>query len=213
MCKYGAAMGRRGYTPPGSESVFTANIRRVYLDSGGYERGDGCTYWGIGAPLYRVTSDDFDGIDYHERASDRADAIRKVLVSYPAARIVGTKRAPLPVEGGERIRSLSCESSEGTRYRLDVYDCTHLGPVNGYTPRLCVRRLGYVFRIVDGATLAAAWSIDPSMYGAMDRLADDSEAMARALLTRAWSQGGCPDDGPGFIVDHDASPDFGEVSK
>jgi hypothetical protein len=44
----GASMGRRGRNEPGGDSKFT--LRRVPVDSGGYDRGG--AYWGIGSPLY-----------------------------------------------------------------------------------------------------------------------------------------------------------------
>lgn len=47
-CKFGAPMGRSDIGKrPDNVRVF---CRRVYLDSGGYDKGG--AYWGTGAPLY-----------------------------------------------------------------------------------------------------------------------------------------------------------------
>lgn len=65
-------------------------IRRVHLDSGGYDRNG--TYFGHGAPLYWVSSPDSD-IDFMERGFSRNHVAAKVASRYPNAKIHGLKKA------------------------------------------------------------------------------------------------------------------------
>lgn len=72
--KYGAPMGRYtgpSYLDPGASPVY---LRRVRLDSGGYDSGG--AYWGFGQPLY--CAQDQDGNTVILRASCR-DAAKRVL--------------------------------------------------------------------------------------------------------------------------------------
>lgn len=62
-CKYGAPMGR-GHSPLAG---IKTHLRRVGLDSGGYDRGG--AYWGTGEPLW-VAWDD-DGGEVYLRALSR----------------------------------------------------------------------------------------------------------------------------------------------
>lgn len=77
----GAALGRRELfgDPEFSGRIY---LRKVRLDSGGYDTNG--TYFGIGAPLYWYASADGD-IDGVLRAADRASARAKVLEQYPRA--------------------------------------------------------------------------------------------------------------------------------
>jgi hypothetical protein len=59
-------------------------LRRVYLNTGGYEYGRVGRYFGIGAPLYRYTSDDGDTVGYL-RAHYRSNARAIVLGRNPGA--------------------------------------------------------------------------------------------------------------------------------
>lgn len=71
-CKYGAPMGRHGSRAGQPDKL---HLRRVRLDSGGYDSGG--AYWGIGAPLYEVFDDDGEYSDYF-RASSR-DAAKAII--------------------------------------------------------------------------------------------------------------------------------------
>ncbi len=82
----GAAMGRHTYA---GEPAFAGRlyVRRVRLDSGGYDPNG--TYFGSGPgtlPLYWVASEDCE-IDRMLRARDRAEAVAQVRALYPAARV------------------------------------------------------------------------------------------------------------------------------
>jgi hypothetical protein len=69
---YGAQMGRSPL-PEHKLPFDTADklrLHRVYLDSGGYDKGG--AYWGIGLPLYYA--EDQAGRFRYLRAEDRADA-------------------------------------------------------------------------------------------------------------------------------------------
>jgi len=80
----GAALGRPTIQDASTDFAERLFLRRVRLDSGGYD-GNG-TYFGIGAPLYWVASEDGD-IDYMLRAGDRETARGKVLARYPKAKV------------------------------------------------------------------------------------------------------------------------------
>ncbi|MCD8261136.1 MAG: hypothetical protein LUD15_06300 [Bacteroides sp.] len=49
-CRYGAPMGRGGTGTDKPDKDKKVYCRRVYLNSGGYDRGG--AYWGFGSPLY-----------------------------------------------------------------------------------------------------------------------------------------------------------------
>lgn len=78
----GAALGRATYEGDRNYSG-KLYLRRIRLDSGGYDVNG--TYFGHGGPLFWCASDDTT-IDFMLRASDRKDAKRKVLETYPHAR-------------------------------------------------------------------------------------------------------------------------------
>jgi hypothetical protein len=80
----GAALGRPTVKDEGKDFQGRISIRRVRLDSGGYDKNG--MYFGHGAPLYWCASED-GGIDFMLRAGDREAAREKVLKDYPKARI------------------------------------------------------------------------------------------------------------------------------
>jgi hypothetical protein len=83
--QYGAQMGRSytaEYSVPEDYSG-KLHIRRVRLDSGGYDKGG--AYWGHDAPLWCIWGDSEDGADVltsYRRASSR-DAVKAM---FPNAR-------------------------------------------------------------------------------------------------------------------------------
>jgi hypothetical protein len=79
--KYGAQMGR--YTGPDylCEESGRMYLRRVRIDSGGYDQGG--AYWGLGAPLYECQ--DQDGNTRIFRARDRDAAKAAIRADFPAA--------------------------------------------------------------------------------------------------------------------------------
>ena len=80
-CKYGAPMGR--YTGPDylDESAGKIYLRRVYINSGGYDAGG--AYWGLGAPLWEAQDQDGNGRIF--RARDRDGAKADILADSPDA--------------------------------------------------------------------------------------------------------------------------------
>ena len=80
--KYGAPMGR--HTGPDFLDVDAGRLylRRVRLDSGGYDCGG--AYWGLGAPLWEALDQDGNGRIF--RARDRTDAKRLICQDFPGAR-------------------------------------------------------------------------------------------------------------------------------
>lgn len=80
-CRYGAPLGR--HTGPDFLNTAAGKLylRRVPLDSGGYDRGG--AYWGIGAPLWECLDQDGNGRIF--RASDRAAAKAAVLADFEDA--------------------------------------------------------------------------------------------------------------------------------
>jgi hypothetical protein len=86
--KYGAPMGRRSFKVD-PDARITFKLRRVYLDSGGYDNGG--AYWGHGAPLYQYSGYDREGTPEEEaaegylRAGSREDAKRQVRELYHRA--------------------------------------------------------------------------------------------------------------------------------
>ena len=55
------------------------SVRRIPLNRGGYDRTG--EYFGVGLPVYHVASD-YDSVNYHMRAYDRAEAILQVSEKY-----------------------------------------------------------------------------------------------------------------------------------
>lgn len=79
----GAALGRPGVSDAPRDAAFKLVLRRVRIDSGGYDPNG--TYFGIGRPIYWYANDE-GTIDGTTRADDRAHARRIVLERYPNAR-------------------------------------------------------------------------------------------------------------------------------
>ena len=81
-CKYGSPMGR--YT--GGEFLDTDSgkiyLRRIKLDSGGYDNGG--AYWGIGQPLWETLDQDGNGFIFRE--SNRESAKKHILERFPDAK-------------------------------------------------------------------------------------------------------------------------------
>jgi hypothetical protein len=71
-CKYGAPMGR--YTGPDFLDVDAGPLylRRVRLDSGGYDSGG--AYWGLGSPLWECLDQDGNGRIFRAASRDAAKA-------------------------------------------------------------------------------------------------------------------------------------------
>jgi hypothetical protein len=80
--QYGAPMGRRTHYADDRTTPRAFRLRRVVIDSGGYDNGG--AYWGFGAPLYRYESFDGDAEGYL-RAADREAAKAAVRETYPRA--------------------------------------------------------------------------------------------------------------------------------
>lgn len=80
---YGASFGRPskcdGYAFGGKIKLY---LRRVRIDSGGYDSGG--AYWGIGRPLYWA-GDDSGAASFFFTAGDRAAAKAECRKRYPAA--------------------------------------------------------------------------------------------------------------------------------
>ncbi len=80
----GAALGRSAIRDEDSEYEGVIHLRRVRLNSGGYDRNG--TYFGGGAPLYWYANKD-GTIDGMTRASGREHAREIVLKEYPKAKV------------------------------------------------------------------------------------------------------------------------------
>jgi hypothetical protein len=80
--RYGAPMGR--YTGPNylETSAGRLYLRRIRLNSGGYDAGG--AYWGIGAPLWYA--EDQDGNSQFFRAASREAAKAEIVANWPDAR-------------------------------------------------------------------------------------------------------------------------------
>tara|TARA_R110000824_G_scaffold242412_1_gene431111 strand:- start:547 stop:828 length:282 start_codon:yes stop_codon:yes gene_type:complete len=78
--KYGAPMGRHTgpYHIDTSAKVY---LRKIPLDSGGYDKGG--AYWGLGQPLYEAI--DHEGNGFIFRAGNRGEARCHVLQDWPEA--------------------------------------------------------------------------------------------------------------------------------
>ena len=88
-CKYGAPMGRPG-AHPGDDPQCRIRVRRVHLDSGGYDEGG--AYWGHGAPLWYASGmDECDGarnyIEDFTRAYSKSAAIAQWREQWPNAKV------------------------------------------------------------------------------------------------------------------------------
>lgn len=77
-CRYGAPMGRCSESLSPTHRIY---LRRVRLDSGGYDRGG--AYWGAGLPLYCAWDD--NGGEVYRRANDRTHAKRILQQDYLGA--------------------------------------------------------------------------------------------------------------------------------
>jgi hypothetical protein len=74
--KFGAQLGRRdGSRPPPGSRFTVITVHRVKLDDGGYDEGG--AYWGIGAPLWYVESDD-GTLSEFKRAACRAELLAEL---------------------------------------------------------------------------------------------------------------------------------------
>lgn len=78
----GAAMGRGSYHAEDKNAPVKLFLRKVRLDSGGYDSNG--TYFGRGLPLYWAASADNE-VDYMLRAQSRAAAKALVWKDYPEA--------------------------------------------------------------------------------------------------------------------------------
>ena len=82
--KYGAPMGRADQAHPGLvDEPLKISLRRVPLDSGGYDSGG--AYWGHGQPLYWVQSECGE-VSWFLRGSSRDRVKGEILERYPLAR-------------------------------------------------------------------------------------------------------------------------------
>ena len=81
-CRNGAPMGRRGWHEGDSDIPRRFYLRRVRLDSGGYDSGG--AYWGHGAPLYWYYSTG-GSVDAFMRGANRDDVKARIRAVYPAA--------------------------------------------------------------------------------------------------------------------------------
>ena len=85
-CSRGAPMGRMDEMARGTGETLRA--RRVYLDSGGYDKGG--AYWGLGKPLYLVSGN--DGSRCFERAGNRRELAALLRKRFPDAKLAGFPR-------------------------------------------------------------------------------------------------------------------------
>lgn len=76
--QYGAPMGRPGTFHPANEEK--VRVSEVRINRGGYDSGG--AYWGLGAPLYWVRSDNGDVNEFF-RAWSREAAKEKALAVNP----------------------------------------------------------------------------------------------------------------------------------
>ena len=79
----GAALGRATIHEAEPDEDLKLVLRRVRLDSGGYDPNG--TYFGIGAPLYWYANEE-GSVDAVVRAQCRNEAKKKVRAHYPKAR-------------------------------------------------------------------------------------------------------------------------------
>lgn len=86
--RYGAPMGRRSDAPCDMAPPATPfDVRRVTLDSGGYDAGG--AYWGTGEPLYIATATHADGdaVTVYRRAVNRDHMESQLRADYPGCEI------------------------------------------------------------------------------------------------------------------------------
>lgn len=88
-CRYGAPMGRPS-EHPGTDPHCIIRVRRLRLNSGGYDSGG--AYWGHGAPLWHASGiDEFEGsfadVSDFYRAPDKAAAIAYWRELWPSAKV------------------------------------------------------------------------------------------------------------------------------
>lgn len=81
-CKYGAPMGRRTVPDFLDADAGRIYLRRVAINSGGYDRGG--AYWGIGQPLW--LAQDQDGSCRIFRAASRNAAKAAIMADFEGAR-------------------------------------------------------------------------------------------------------------------------------
>ena len=79
---YGAPMGRHGSYCEPEGRVY---LRRLQLDSGGYDSGG--AYWGHGAPIYWATDGQAGGLDMTLRARSRDAAKSAIRAEFPDANV------------------------------------------------------------------------------------------------------------------------------
>lgn len=79
----GAALGRPTIHDASKDFNGKLYLRRVYLNSGGYDING--TYFGFGMPLYWYADKDYN-IDAMLRASSRESAKLDILKQYPTAK-------------------------------------------------------------------------------------------------------------------------------
>ena len=77
--KYGAPMGRHTGVEYLDSSVGKVYLRKVPLDSGGYDRGG--AYWGFGVTLWETLDKDGNGFIFRSR--DRSSAKYAILDIFP----------------------------------------------------------------------------------------------------------------------------------
>lgn len=87
-CQYGAPMGRGQAEAADPQAPIKFRLSRVYLNSGGYDRGG--AYWGFGQRLYQAEADaptayayGGDVVTFYLRADGRDDAKAHVCAKYP----------------------------------------------------------------------------------------------------------------------------------
>jgi len=80
----GAAMGRASVTDAPKDYDGKIGLRRVYLNTGGYDSNG--TYFGHGDPLFWAANEDGD-IDFMLRAYNRDKARELVLAKFPKAKV------------------------------------------------------------------------------------------------------------------------------
>lgn len=77
----GSAMGS-GSTPANPDLAAVLRVRRIRINSGGYD--DGGSYWGLGSPLWQCRGED---VDAYTRAGDKPAAIEYFKTKFPNCKI------------------------------------------------------------------------------------------------------------------------------
>lgn len=84
-CSRGAPMGRPYRSPaPDVAPPAILRVRRVRIDSGGYD--DGGAYWGLGAPLWQLHGGNGAVSNFYRACTKRA-ALAEARALYPSPRI------------------------------------------------------------------------------------------------------------------------------